>query len=124
MQTFFFSDRRIPIYSGIILFLQRAAWQPCPPPYLGSPRERFERQEGECKKTQAKKAKKAVMATKKPIVAKKTAAAPKKIAKTPVVASGFGLLPNSNEGLPTTFQSCSELTLNPPFLISHSGVLA
>tara|TARA_B100001175_G_C19319664_1_gene547110 strand:- start:351 stop:518 length:168 start_codon:yes stop_codon:yes gene_type:complete len=45
-------------------------------------------------------------------------------AKTPVDASGFGLLPNSNEGLPTTFQSCSELTLNPPFLISHSGVLA
>jgi hypothetical protein len=44
-------------------------------------------------------------------------------AKTLVVASGFGLLPNSNEGQPTTYLNCSELTLNPPFLILHSGVL-
>jgi hypothetical protein len=44
-------------------------------------------------------------------------------AKTLVDASGFGLLPNSNEGQPTTYLSCIELTLNPPFLILHSGVL-
>jgi hypothetical protein len=44
-------------------------------------------------------------------------------AKTPVGASGFGLLPNSNEGQPTTFLSCRELTHNPPCWISRSGVL-
>jgi hypothetical protein len=44
-------------------------------------------------------------------------------AKPQVVASGFGLPPNSNEGQPTTFLSCSELTPNPPCWISRSGAL-